>query len=308
MSWVTDKLMGGASSTAIGFYHSMGVDPIGQITVGGEQRMVGAFGGMGGDIAVGRPSIPMILDPKRSASTGVAGVSHFQQRIAATNPKLLWNAGNKLGAVGAVASPLLNVGLSLGFVGMQAVSEGPMAAGQAFLWDVAVNSALVKHGYKNVKLAAGVSKMVPKGMFGGLSLAGRGIAGYAGAMAGGALGGMAGGAPGSILGTGFGMVGAKLGVMGAPMLPGLLAAGAVAGVAGYGAYSVMKAGYNHAQMQKQIHTSGSMAGFYTQGAHTMRSRAVSAIHKSHMNSRSALGQEANYLHAPSRNYHSRYRL
>jgi hypothetical protein len=79
--------------------------------------------------------------------------------------------------------------------------------------------------------------------------------------------------------------------------------------AAYGASAVvMKAGYNHAQMQKQLHTSGSLASFNTQGAYTMRARAVQAIHKSHLNARSVLGQEASFLHYPSRNYSSRYRM
>lgn len=70
---------------------------------------------------------------------------------------------------------------------------------------------------------------------------------------------------------------------------------------------VLKKGYQYRQRQKSINTSGSMAAFNTSGAHTMRQRAVEAIHKSHLNARSALGNEAQFMHMPGRNYGSRYR-
>jgi hypothetical protein len=96
-----------------------------------------------------------------------------------------------------------------------------------------------------------------------------------------------------------------------PLIAGGMVAGAATAAVGYGAYSVIKgglqAGYSHRQRQKGIDTSGSMAAFMTQGAQTMRSRSVQAIHKSHLNARSALGQEAGFMHMPSKNYHSQYR-
>ena len=91
---------------------------------------------------------------------------------------------------------------------------------------------------------------------------------------------------------------------------GLLLGGAVAAGIGSvvkGGAAVMRAGAEHRRRQRGIDTSGSMASFMTQNAQTMRARAVQAMHKSHLNARSALGQEASFMHMPSRNYHSRYR-
>lgn len=94
----------------------------------------------------------------------------------------------------------------------------------------------------------------------------------------------------------------------------LLVGGAMAVVTGaaisYGAYTVLKeagqAGYNHRQNMRGVNTDGTMAAFMTQNATTMRARAVQAISKSHLNARSALGQEANFMHSP-KNYNSNYR-
>ncbi|MBI2005651.1 MAG: hypothetical protein HYS80_02710 [Candidatus Aenigmarchaeota archaeon] len=72
--------------------------------------------------------------------------------------------------------------------------------------------------------------------------------------------------------------------------------------------SVLSAGYQHAQAMKQVNTAGSLAAFSTQGAYTMRARAVQAIQNSHLNTRSALGMEASFMHMPSRNYMSPYRM
>lgn len=82
-----------------------------------------------------------------------------------------------------------------------------------------------------------------------------------------------------------------------------------------GAYTAMKGGamvikssVKHAQAQRRMDTAGSLATFSTQGAYTMRQRAVQAMQKSHMNARSAMGREANLMHQGAmRNYHSRYR-
>lgn len=74
-----------------------------------------------------------------------------------------------------------------------------------------------------------------------------------------------------------------------------------------GTYNILKMGYSHRQKQKRLQTDGDMSAFMTQGAFTMRERAVQAIQKSHLNARSALGQEANYMHNPQRSYSSPYR-
>lgn len=94
-----------------------------------------------------------------------------------------------------------------------------------------------------------------------------------------------------------------VGSVGLAMAVGVGAATAV----GYGTYQTLKAGYGYQQMRRSINTSGSLAAFNTHDGQTMRARAVQAIHKNHMNTRSALGQEANYMHLPSRSYNSKYR-
>lgn len=116
---------------------------------------------------------------------------------------------------------------------------------------------------------------------------------------------------GGVLSTPGAMLGASFGARFGPLLTvGAMGAGAVLGggyLAAKGTGAVLKAGYQHTQMRKQIQTDGDMSSFMTQNAFTMRSRAVSAISKSHLNTRSALGQEASYLSFPSRNYHSMYK-
>lgn len=98
--------------------------------------------------------------------------------------------------------------------------------------------------------------------------------------------------------------------MGARYSPYLLGGSIMAGgayLAGRTAYSVVRAGYDYRQHQKSIQTSGDLMAFNTGAALTMRARAVQAIQNSHQNSRTALGQEAQFIHAPQRNYHSPYR-
>lgn len=211
-----------------------------------------------------------------------------------------WSIGQ--GVFGAVAS---TAALAEGYS-----SGGLKGAATALSYDVSINAAIARH-----------APITSDGM---------GMAGYAGRYLGGMVGAQATSAilPG-FLGTAAGIGGGYLGVRAAGAIGGLArsiknrpftalglggaalvaSAPAMATAASAGAIGVtMKAGYNHAQMQKQIHTSGSLAAFHTQGAHTMRARAVQAIHKSHLNSRSALGMEANFMHYPSKNYHSRYRV
>lgn len=160
-------------------------------------------------------------------------------------------------------------------------------------------------GYATKGVAGGLTGMVG-GMIGGAI--GRkmfgGVGEFSGNIGGTVLGAYGGVAAMSALSTPVGAV-AGLGL-------GTLALGTTAAVggglaAGYGAYQTLKNGYYHRQMQKGIHTSGSLAAFHTNSAQTMRQRAVQAISKSHLNARSALGQEASLMSMPSRNYHSRYR-
>lgn len=114
---------------------------------------------------------------------------------------------------------------------------------------------------------------------------------------------LGGGVVGTAAGWGAAYLGAKYSGVG---YLGLAAAGAA-----YGTYkgvsAMMKMGNEWTQSKKRIDTDGTMAAFMSQGAHTMRARAVMAMQNSHLNARSALGQEANILHRPYANYNSRYR-
>jgi hypothetical protein len=272
-------------STAMqkGMWHTLGAAPqLGNDAAAGSWRFLGkAF---------------QITDP-------ATGAFKFKQ---------LGNAPGGLGAVEAIGTMA-----ALGVTGAMTVQsfrdEGFSGGTGQAIGDIAINAAIVKHGYAGLKAAT--IRQSGMGMA-TAGLVGRSITGYGGGLAGMALGGaigsmlpgFAGTAAGMTLGTVGAYAGATVGVKHGGKL-GLAAAGLGLGLAGANlAYGVAKAGYNHVQMQKRIDTSGSMAAFHTRGAHTMRARAVQAIHKNHLNARSALGQEASYMHMPSRNYHSRYRM
>lgn len=102
-----------------------------------------------------------------------------------------------------------------------------------------------------------------------------------------------------------GYVGARIGRhTGKLAVAGMFMGGAA--MVGRGTYQLLKTGYRKAKSSQRIDTSGDIASFYTSNAMTMRSRAVAAIKNSHLNARSALGQEATFLHS-QRNYFSPYR-
>ena len=109
------------------------------------------------------------------------------------------------------------------------------------------------------------------------------------------------GVPGSVIG----------GVAGAAASSSMIVSGAILAGAtvGFGTYSILKSGYRHGRnirMGNVPHTSGDMSSFFTQNAFTMRSQAVQAMRNSHLNARSALGQEATFMHT-NKNYFSTYR-
>lgn len=204
-------------------------------------------------------------------------------------------------------------------------SEGGLGgAKDAAVWDLATASAITRFAYGAVGTAGpsrgyGIRERMamlgakPAGslvQFGGGGGIGAGIVRSMGAGVGASVGQAVLGTPGAFLGGYIGAAPIRFAATHPLLAGGMAVAGATAAV-GYGTYSVVKgvytAGYNHRQRQRGINTSGSMAAFMTSGAHTMRQRAVQAIHKSHLNARSALGQEAGFMHMPSKNYHSMYR-
>ena len=200
---------------------------------------------------------------------------------------------------------------------------GFWGAKDAAVWELATASAASRFAYGSLGSggpSAGYSRLARLGQigiknagtkiaFGGGSMAG-GMARVAGAGLGATLGQAVLGTPGAFAGAYIGAAPMRFAAT-HPLLAAGMVAGAATAAVGYGTYSVVKgglqAGYQHRQRQRGIDTSGSMAAFMTQGAMTMRQRAVQSIHKSHLNARSALGQEAGFMHMPSKNYHSRYR-
>ena len=205
------------------------------------------------------------------------------------------NGGNFDAIPGMTGMGKAMTGLTIGFTGVNiaaGVYDGGLSGGfQYGMWDLAVHSAVsrkIEMGYvKNAK----IGKMI--------NISGLGFMGnLTGASIGAELGWQTAGYPGMFAGA----------VMGTSA-PGWAAMAAMAAVGGtaYAGGQVLKAGYRHKQSQKMIDTAGDMSSFMTRGAMTMRGRAVQAIHKSHLNARSALGMEAGFMHQPARNYHSAYR-
>lgn len=208
---------------------------------------------------------------------------------------------------GAAPSPLgskdmfglaVTMGSTAMMAGMGYMEGGVGGMGSALIADVAVNAALVEHGYKWKKLPGGGKVRAGGGV---LNLLGRNLGGAL--VAGAATHAVGGG----LLGVAAGFAGGHIGVKHTKKLAMAFGGYHAAKMTGNAVMGVLKQGNAYRQRQRSISTSGSLAAFNTQGAHTMRQRAVQAIHKSHLNARSALGSEAQFMHMPSRNYHSRYR-
>lgn len=68
---------------------------------------------------------------------------------------------------------------------------------------------------------------------------------------------------------------------------------------------ILKTGFKHAR-KRGLDYAGDLSAFNTNSSVTMRQRAVQAMHKSHLNARSALGQEASFQHM-NRDYFSHLR-
>jgi hypothetical protein len=220
-----------------------------------------------------------------------------------------WKPG--LGSIAGVAT-------SLPFWAMGVADGGVWGGVNAVLEDISVSSALAHYGHNTIKIG-GVDTVVA-GRYWGQQLVNNigknrylGMGANAGNLmirgAWGSLGHMAATSVfgNGILGNTLGIAGAAFGVRHAGKLSIAAGVGAIGAAAGYAGYSLAQVGYNHAIMRKNVQTAGDMSSFMTSGAHTMRARAVEAIQRSHLNTRSALGQEATYMHNPN-NYFSPYRM
>jgi hypothetical protein len=278
-----------ASDARIGLFHALSAQPTAISSAGTDMRMFGYD--MRFDNSNFLPAI--------KASGQEMGMGHILE--AAASP------------LGLLTSAVL---------GYTDGGLGGMAG--AISTEIAVNASMVKHGFTRLPAdAAGVQALIPgRGALGLVNkfLHDKGtVAGFAGGVAGFAdvfhryswgtfLGiGMNKALGGGMLGQVGSIVGGHLGVKYAGTLSaGLLAYQGVKAVS-MGTYSVLKHGYEYRQARKQINTDGDMAAFMTMSANTMRERAVQAIQKSYINTRSALGQEAQYLSFPGRSYSSKYR-
>ena len=216
-----------------------------------------------------------------------------------------WKPGGLLG-------PALGIGLSSYFI-IQGIREDGLKGGfDAGVRDFATMSAIGKFGWDRIPgtgkhLGTVTNPMVkawtPFGRSGLVAHMGIGIAAYTGAAMGQEIAGPFGAIAGAFAGGGLARLAGKHPVA------ALITAAAVGGayMIGKGTYQFLKSGYRKRQEGRGLNTAGSTAAFYTRQAVTMRQRAVQAIHKSHVNARSALGQEASFMHMPEKNYFSTYR-
>lgn len=228
-----------------------------------------------------------------------------------------------LGATGATglekaagyAFPVLGLGASAYFMFSGYQENGIAGAKDAAVYDLATSSAIAAMYSPDV--SAGTMRMAPnRGLLAGMALKSnsgflKNAAKMGGFMRVAAPAGLIGGMGQAIAGTPGAFIGAYAGArMGHALPTAVMAIGAVGAAAGAEVVkrgsAVLKAGYMNQKMRRRIDTAGSMASFMTQNAFTERSRAVQAMHRSHLNARSALGAEAGYMHRNT-DYFSRYK-
>lgn len=254
--------------------------------------------------------------PIRKLGNNHWGMNLYGTGVEIGGPKNFFSLNNQFGAevgkaemfMGGISVLALGADLAMGFA-----DGGVLGAARAGMREGFIGASIMNHTHATAA-AAGIN--VDK-RWGSVGAVGSWIARQAGGRAGAGLA-MAG--VGAVFGTGLlgtalavpaAAWGARAGV--AAGVPGLLGLGivggatAVAGTAAYGTYSLLKAGNTYTQRRKSIHTDGSLAAFSTQGAHTMRQRAIQAMSNNNSNLRSAFGQEAQLMHFPGRNYNSMYR-
>lgn len=113
-----------------------------------------------------------------------------------------------------------------------------------------------------------------------------------------------------VLGGGAGAIGgAAMGAYMMTSLPGLIGGGIglLATTATVKAsQSILQAGFENIGKNKGLGYAGDTASYFTRNAVTMRERAIQAINKSHLNGRSAFGQEATIMHM-NRDMFSQYK-
>lgn len=172
---------------------------------------------------------------------------------------------------------------------------------------------LNNNSLKDIKSVQSARKMLGMPMLGRISSI---FTGHAGAMVGASAGSsLMRGVASSLNSSGFeflnediaGMFGYIFGAAGGAAVGSYIGASlpalAIAGAGLYATkevvsstYAMVEGGFARAQRNKGLNYAGDTAAFFTQNAVTMRERALQAMNKSHMNARSAFGQEANIVH------------
>ena len=142
---------------------------------------------------------------------------------------------------------------------------------------------------------------------------------YGGAALGFSAGQSIGSGLGNLMGTGEGTTGLVGGILGArtgaalgamatsslstAIFTGLVVGGANIATNVVGDY--LKSGFKN-NRTRGLDFAGDISAYYNNAAVTMRQRSVQAMHKSHLNARSALGQEASIMHM-NRDYFAHHR-
>lgn len=284
-------------------------------------QMAGFRNYAGGGVALG-----IGLDPVKSTAQGMthSGYNILYNRAPGS---LLPDPMRKI-PLGGKGMRMLGSSVALGFGGWNVINgyqeNGISGAKDAAVWEVAFGAAANRFAYGSIGTAgpmAGVGWRAKMEMLGAKTVGSRivlgggagtlvGMGRFAGAGLGASVGQAVLGTPGAFIGGYIGAAPIRFAATHPLLALGMGLVGA-AGAVGFGAAkaggAVLEAGREHRQRQRSIDTSGSMAAFMTGNATTMRARAVQAMHKSHLNARSALGQEAGFMHMPSKNYHSGYR-
>ena len=293
----------------------------------GKLREMAGVGGRYGNVPTG--AVMHYKGPRPSHRTMAFGNSLFSQGIGQRygnvpgfryTERLADQSMRSLGQIGekslmSTGLSMLGPAMSLGFMYMGYQEDGMKGAMDAAVWDLATSSALSRAMYKTRDMSYGDAKkagllgkakptdtsgrvQVTTARFGIGGMLRTGVAAGIGAQ----IGQEYLGVPGAFLGGAAGA--AAFGSWKRTATIGAAIVGA--SVVGYGAYQVMKTGYRRRKMRRSIDTAGDTAAFFTNNAMTMRARSVQAMRNSHLNARSALGQEAGFMHS-RKDYFSTYR-
>lgn len=245
---------------------------------------------------------------------GHPGVAAFE--TASMAGKMHWGAAWGMSLFNPA---MLGLDLAQGFA-----QGGVWGAKDALVWNMAQNAAMASHVYSFSPDKAGVMVAGTSGL---LSTAARGLGAGVGATIGQSMGGSVGAFAGAYIGAAplkaLSLPGTLLGKI--PHVGGVMATtysvGLGVGAAGalgvgmaaattmgpvYAAYKATQFGAQYHNQRRNINTAGDLSAFMTNNASTQRARSVQAINRSHINTRSALGLEATFLHT-RKSYGSNYR-